>query len=601
MSVSSENRWKALSVLVGCLLAASLCYVLFDRGTGQIGTSASPLGGQETAPEIVPSRSPLDREAVAPSPTSVSAAPALDSLELVVACLDEDGRPVEAEVSVYSGAELLIDAAETAQGRVALRLADWDGCLVSASSGSGGFGSTKIVGSMVQEQAATVVLRRPANLSGQVLAPPAALETGGRISAVRVDPPYRESIGLQAPFPPALRPPGVWAEAPIDADGAFVIRGLERNGTYKLCVDIPGVIVARPHDAFIAPAEGLLIPTEKLYVGVLELVEPNGEASSLEIDTGGVRLSVIQGAAQMKGPFGLDFLHWTHSGSANAVLLQSPRARALWFSSELALAEFEIDLEVECSGHPKQVAAMRLEPCDGRPIPITRIHLDRPLTRGSIALSLTPASDQGPQVPAASVLRRQALEGTLLLEDLANSEETHWIAARLSPTEPCILRGIPTGEYKCRFRGANGAPSLPIDPSEWRHVTVHEGVSEIEFQAPPLGQVELIVELPELVQVPALDVRLWSGPLVVEWAPLSGVTFNEQGKVQGGPVRAMAFRGPPYVIPAIEPGVYVMKSTRPKCLGDVVHSLTGETTEFWRVEALADRRSLVPVRMKAVR
>jgi hypothetical protein len=109
------------------------------------------------------------------------------------------------------------------------------------------------------------------------------------------------------------------------------------------------------------------------------------------------------------------------------------------------------------------------------------------------------------------------------------------------------------------------------------------------------------VELPELVQDPALNLRLWTGPLVVDWAPLSGVTFNAQGKVQGGPVSAMTFRGPPYLIPAIEPGVYVMKSTRPKCLGDVVHSLTGETTEFWRVEAVANRRSLVPVRMKAVR
>lgn len=514
-----------------------------------------------------------------------------------VRCIDAQGAPIEAKVSVFRGAKTEVRPIQTADGAVTIVLQDWSGCLLNAHSDSGAFGTLKVVGSMVQEASATIVLREPAVLAGRVLVPARSLQSSGRVSAQRVIPSFRDSLDDSLLPPPEQRPDGVWATADIEADGSFRIIGLEHGGAYRLCVDAPGILAAQPNKVYKAPDEQLLIRTEFLYAGTLELIEEEGVPASLVIDNGATSLSVIGEKQGFKGPFLVDLMQWTHSSSYASAPAAEKNKKTLWFSSESDVASADIAIEIKCMGFPKVRALLRIEPCDGRPCPTTRVRYGTNPARGSISLSLKPAA--GSAVPAPDPkLSGLTYDGSLLLASLANPEDTFEIMVRLTPPVAHLVDGVPVGEYACRLRGRRGAPSLPVDAREWTNLVVRPGVNELAFAMPSLGQVEIIVELPEDQQVPALGRRLWEGPLALGWLPLDGIRFGEDGKVSGSPYENMVFLGPPYLIPAIEPGSYAMRASNPACFGNLVHALDGSMTDFWTIEVVADTRSLFRTQMQ---
>lgn len=557
---------------------------LFQGGAAQEGTE---VGGVRMALESVPG----------------AANPALEleseGTGLSVRCIDAQGAPIEAKVSVFRGAKTEARPIQTVDGLATIVLQDWTGCLLNAKSDSGAFGTLKVVGSMVQEASATIVLREPAVLAGRVLLPARSLESGGRISAQRVNPPFRDSLADTLLSPPDHRPEGVWATADIEPDGSFRIVGLEHGGVYRLCVDAPGILAAQPNNAYKAPDEQLLIRTEFLYAGTLELVEEEGSPPSIVIDNGATGLSVIGGNQGFKGPFLVDLLQWTHSASYASAPAAEKNKETLWFSSESDVPSADIAIEVKCMGFPKVKASLRIEPCDGRPCPTTRVRYGTNPVRGTISLVLRPAVESVVAAPDPK-LSDLTYDGALLLANLANPEDAFEILVRFTPHRAHLIEGVPVGEYACRLRGRRGAPSLPLNAREWTNLVVSPGVNELAFEMPPTGQVEIIVELPEDQQEPALGRRLWEGPMTLEWLPLDRIRYVEDGKISGSPYENMALLGPPFLIPAIAPGSYVMRARNPPCFGNLVHALDGSMTDYWTLEVVADTRNLVRTQMQSL-
>lgn len=540
-----------------------------------------------------------DRMALPAIPDSANPALALEpeGIGLSVRCIDGQGTPIEANLSVFRGVTIEARAVPTIGGLATIVLRDWNGCLLNASSDSGAFGTLKVVGSMVQEASATIVLREPAVLAGKVLAPALSLESGGKISALRVNPSFRESLGDDFLRPPDQRPDGTWATADIEADGSFRITGLEHGGYYRLCVDAPGILAQKRDRAFQAPDEQLVIQTEFLYAGTLELVEDERGPRSIVIDNGGMKFFVLGDRKGFKGPFMVDLLQWTHSASYASAPAVERNKKTLWFASESNVLSADLAIEVKFMGFPDVKASLHIEPCDGRPSPVTQIRYGANPVRGSISLILRPSAQSAGTAldPAPAGM---TYDGALMLANLANSEEFYEIPVHLTPPKAHLVEGIPAGEYSCSLKGRRGAPSLPFNSLEWTNLVVGPGVNELAFVMPPVGQVELIVEIPEDRQVPALGRRLWEGPLALDWIPLGSVRYVEDGTIGGGPAHTMVFSGPPYLIPAIVPDSYAMKARHPECVGNLVHALDGSVTEFWTLEAVAEKRIQIRTQMK---
>lgn len=178
-----------------------------------------------------------------PGPTSLDGAA---GWPMTIRCVHNSGRLVEASVSVFPGAQVVLPAVDTQAGSARLELADWTGCLVSGRSAGGAIRSIRMFGSLLAQGAATLLLKAPARLSGSVRLPQKTTEIDSRIAALCVHLTSGENRGVDPSAALGPRWEGLLAIVEIQRNGEFAISGPVPGANFRLRIDAPGAASLGP-------------------------------------------------------------------------------------------------------------------------------------------------------------------------------------------------------------------------------------------------------------------------------------------------------------------------------------------------------------------
>lgn len=408
---------------------------------------------------------------------------------------------------------------------------------------------------------ATIVLRleRSASISGRVVVPGGeACGAGLNVLAY----PLSGKAGFhQRGMVDALMLDPQAAVATTDSAGEFVLQDLDPRATYDLFAGGDGWIQDEGTPVRARAGEtGVLLQVARAYALLVTLEEPNGEP---------VRFG------RFFGP-GTGFASRVMTPDAYQV---SPASPAPWLAGvPLEFADLppstRLYVFTSKNPHPEGVTfEVTADPPGYRGV---EVPLHAPLLTGgpaTVPLTLLPVGDGWGELhiewsrPAgwSSETGRVGQFGELRLSRLDGRQKTFSLALRDERRSTHILEGIPHGRYELRLELLPGLLARARGVSRLGEVRIGSAPARVVVDLSGTGAIDVAVR--------DSQGQRYSGELSL-FVALGSAEVDPDGAPRraGGMTR---FSGPPYRLPAVAPGTYMLQAVSPGVRSTVVETVVG--------------------------